>query len=582
MTSIPESTLETKAKLSWILSFRLISFLLVLTATFFFIPSSNFLTACFFFYFLLTLSFLIILFFSAKYPIQNLFYFSIGLQLTLEVLIEAILVYNAGGVVSFYSILFIPTIVSASLIYQLVGTLFLASWASLAYAFSIFYISGLDLSDFMNFEVFKSLYHIEDAYFSTIFFHTCIFYLVAFLSGYLAQKLKTKAQELESASSELKKAQMATDDILQHLHSGVITIDTSGMIIYFNRMAEDILGYKASEIRGYNCLQVFNERMPELGEKLMRVLKSKQIEIRKELSIKNKEGKKIPIGISTSILGNEKMGLRGVIVIFQDLTEVKQLEEEIRTKDKLAAVGELSAGIAHEIRNPLASISGSVEVLKQELKLSGENKKLLDLIIKESSRLNQILTEFLNFAKIKHSKLMQVELNKIMDEVIEVVKKQPAWKPKISISKEIDNYPLYASGDENQIKQLLLNLAVNALEAMESGGGKLTFSNKSLEEIEGFYFYGEEEPKHADWIPIAVIDQGKGMTEEEIEKMFLPFYSTKKNGTGLGLAIVQRLVDSLNAKLECKSRQKEGTAFVIYFQKYKTEPQKTIFKSYQL
>jgi two-component system sensor histidine kinase PilS (NtrC family) len=260
--------------------------------------------------------------------------------------------------------------------------------------------------------------------------------------------------------------------------------------------------------------------------------------------------------------------VRGVIAIFQDITEVLKLQERIRTADRLAAVGELSAGIAHEIRNPLASMSGSVEILKEELCLSGENQKLMELIIKESGRLNKILTEFLQYAKIGPTIFAKVDLTHVLDDVIEIVKKHPAFRETILIEKKVTSGHLYVSGEENQIKQIFLNLLVNAVESMDQESGEIQIIDKSLDQIDHHYFNGEE-PEESDWVPIAIIDSGKGMTEEQKEKVFSPFYSTRKNGTGLGLAIVQRLVNSLNGRIEFRSQLGKGSVFVVYLQKYK-------------
>jgi two-component system sensor histidine kinase PilS (NtrC family) len=219
-----------------------------------------------------------------------------------------------------------------------------------------------------------------------------------------------------------------------------------------------------------------------------------------------------------------------------------------------------------------------VEVLKEELTLSGENQKLLDLIIKETKRLNQILTEFLQYAKIGPTVFTKVELGHLVDEVIEILKNHPAFGEKVSIKKRMPSDSLYVWGEENQIKQILLNLLANAIESMSEGspafgGGEekpkeILITNQSLNQIDQYYFNGEE-PEDSDWLPIAIIDQGKGMTEEQKERIFSPFYSTKKSGTGLGLAIVQRLVNSLQGRVEFKSQLGIGSVFVIYLQKYK-------------
>ena len=570
MRLIPKFGSELEPRFSWIISSRLIVFVLLLGVTLFFITYSSFLLSLFLAYAAVTFIFLFFIFFSARYPTQNLFKFAFTLQLFLEIFIEAVLVYHSGVIKTPISILFFLSIVSASLHYQVVGTLLMATWASVSYCLVILYSLGWEISNLFSYHALRGVYQLSDDYFYTFFLFVCSFYLVAFISGYLSEKLKTRGEQLESFSSELKKLKMETDEILQNIHSGLITIDTTGRVVYFNLAAQAILGYKSSEVIGKNCFEVFKDRMSNLAEGIWDSLKINQRINRKEVIITNSAGKRIPLGLSTSILKNEKSEPQGVIAIFQDLSEFKILEDKLRAKDRLAAVGELSAGIAHEIRNPLASISGSVEVLKDELPLDGENEKLMELIIKETNRLNEILTEFLNFARIKPTNFTKVDLNSIVDEVIEIVRKHPSYTDNIRIQKEIDNQALYVLGEENHIKQLLLNLIVNGVEAMQEKGGKLRLINKNITELETYNLEEDTEGKSS-WIPLAIVDEGKGMGDEEKEKMFLPFYSTKRQGTGLGLPIVQRLVDSLSGHLEFKSTPGLGTTFVVYFQKYRPE-----------
>jgi two-component system sensor histidine kinase PilS (NtrC family) len=482
------------------------------------------------------------------------------LQLVLEIVVETGVVYRTGGIDSSYAVLFVLSILSASIVYQLIGSTVVAGLASLAYASILWFENGLELS-------LESLFLIGDAAFYKVFLYLCTFFLVAFISGYLAQKLKVKGEELWSASLELDKIKADTDDILKHLKSGLITIDAAGRIAYFNRAAEEILGYSEADVKGRNCRDAFRQRMPQLAERITRVVKFNQENSRGLLYIEDKNKKKIPIGISTSILGDREKGVRGVIAIFQDISEAMRLEEKVRTADRLAAVGELSAGIAHEIRNPLASISGSVEVLNEELSLTEENRKLLDLIIKETGRLNGIVTDFLNYARIGPSLLSKVELARLVDDVIEIARKHPSFEENISIRKLFSSRAQYVLGEENQIKQILLNLLVNAMESMEGRWGEILITDKSLEQLDQFYFKGEE-PLESEWVPVAIVDQGKGMSEEQKEKIFSPFYSAKKNGTGLGLAIVQRLVNNLGGKIEFQSQKGKGSVFVVYLQRY--------------
>jgi two-component system sensor histidine kinase PilS (NtrC family) len=573
---------QTILKVPWLLLSRLFVFLLLLGIVVFFLKVPDLLFVPFLIYSLLTLISLLIILLDLKRTYGFLFNFIIALHILLEIIIEAGVIYHTGRVDSPFAVLFILTIISTSLVYHLGGSVIVASLSILSYAFAIWSQEGFSFSFFS----LKSLHYLNDVTFYKVFLSICAFYLVAFIGGYLAQRVKIKGEELWSASVELNRIRADTDDVLRHVKSGLVTVDALGRIIYFNRAAEEILGYKEQEVKGKNYEDVFKKRMPQLGEKFYQALRFNQVDSRDVLYITGSNNKKVPIGISTSILGDKEGEIRGVIAIFQDITGALKLEERIRTADRLAAVGELSAGIAHEIRNPLASISGSVEVLKGELSLSGENQKLLELIIKETGRLNKILTEFLQYAKIGPAVFTKVELTHLVDEVIEIVKKHPALGQGISVKKEMTSDSLYVLGEENQIKQILLNLLVNAIESMSEGSGpdesvrssghfaedekqrEILVTNQSLNQIDQYYFNGEE-PEDSDWVPTAIVDPGKGMTEEQKDKIFAPFYSTKKNGTGLGLAIVQRLVNNLGGKIEFESQLGKGSVFVVYLQKYK-------------
>jgi two-component system sensor histidine kinase PilS (NtrC family) len=201
------------------------------------------------------------------------------------------------------------------------------------------------------------------------------------------------------------------------------------------------------------------------------------------------------------------------------------------------------------------------------MKLDGENQKLLELILKESNRLNTILKEFLQYAKLGETSLGRVELKRVVDEIIEIVKKHPSCQERISIRKRLDDSPIFILAEENQLKQLLINLLVNALEAMEEKGNELLITTRQSG-LEMVYNYQNQNPEDEHFITLAVVDQGKGMSAEQMQKAFLPFYSNKKSGTGLGLAIVQRIVNNLNGRIECKSKLGQGTAFIVYLPKY--------------
>jgi len=540
-------------KAGWLLSLRLATYIIISGIVIYWLRYPEILSFPYFAYSLLTLLLPAMFLFKRWFKVSFLLKAIPLAQIVLEIIVEIGIIYSTGNVSSAFSALFILTIISASLVTNLAGTLGIASLVSLSYSFVVWFGLTIGGDPGSSTRALHTIFSSEDAAFYNIFLHILTFFLVAFISGYLVERLKSKDQELADASIALRQARLETDDILRHLNSGLFTIDRYGKIIYFNQAAEDILGFKEDMIKGRDIRDIFSARMPELVENLIKVLNSEKRSPRSDISITNKEGNKVPIGISTSLLLNDKGSIRGVIAIFQDLTETKKLEEKIRLADKMAAVGELSAAIAHEIRNPLAAISGSVEVLRDELKLADENKRLMDLIVRESIRLNNILSDFLLYARRQRSTFKRVELCRLISDVVEVVRRSPSYRPNISIKMEADESFVYIFGDDDQIKQILINLVVNSCEALEEKPGHITIAVLSDEQ---------------NGVTVEVLDDGPGMGEAVQSNMFDPFFSTKNYGTGLGLAIVQRLCENLDIELSCISSSDSGTKFTLNFNQY--------------
>ena len=259
----------------------------------------------------------------------------------------------------------------------------------------------------------------------------------------------------------------------------------------------------------------------------------------------------MPVGLSSSILRDNNNNLRGIIILFQDLTDVKKLNERMMVAERLAAVGRMAAGIAHEIRNPLASISGSVEVLKDELRLEGDNGRLLQLILKESSRLNTILSDFLNFARISKAPSGKCDLSAVIKEIMDLIKGHKQISEKVEISFGIHRPLIMAVGGEEQIKQVLWNLILNSAQAMIDREGTVLVTTED-------YSDGSN-----DMVKLTVSDNGPGIPEDIRKRMFDPFFSTKTDGTGLGLPIVARIVDCLGGSIEVESSQEAGTSIMV-------------------
>lgn len=504
-------------------------------------------------YSLVTLAFAISLALEKKFELGRLTKVLTALQFLIEISLESGIILVTGNLNSPFSALFVLTIVSAALVYRVVGTLVVASVVSVAYVFVIWLGLSSQSGDF-SVRVLETIYSSDDMAFYGILLHILVFYLTAFISGYLAERLSHQVRQFQDASSALKRARLETDDILRHLNSGLLTVDASGHIIYFNRAAERILGYSEENVKGMFCTDVFSERMPELADCLMVGVTSRMGYPRRELEIIDSQNRRVPLGLSTSILTEDSGEFRGVIAIFSDLTEAKELEQKVRNSDRLAAVGELSASIAHEIRNPLAAISGSVEVLQRELELDGENHRLMGLIMKESLRLNKILTDFLTYARMGRPAYNKVELCHIVADIRELLRRHEAVPDNLTITFDTNESIVYVVGDEDLIRQLIMNLAINACESFGGRPGKVAFR------------LGIEPVSRHVWLTVR--DSGPGIEPSLHEKIYQPFYSTKKSGTGLGLAIVHRICNVLRLRLDLDSRPGYGTCFRIWFNSY--------------
>jgi len=510
---------------------------------------------------------------SGKYHFRRAFYFCLSIQFLIELLIEGGIVASSGGISSPFFALYLLTIVSAALSYRLAGTLLVATAAAISY------IAVVNAATGATWEIFRTgSWHAwtrgTDEFFFTVFLRVCIFYILAFISGYLAQKLKHKDDALVSTSQALQAAKLETGEILKHLHSGLLTIDAYGSVTYFNQAAEEILKISGREIRGQSIKDAFGKRYPELAERLLWVCHSQRGNIRGEIEVETEPGRRVPLGISTSIMGSED-NRRGVIAVFQDITDAKQMEERLRLKDRLAAIGELAAGIAHEIRNPLAAISGSVEVLKNELETHDENRKLLELIVKESARVNDIITEFLFYTRVRPTVLGRVRLGPVVQDVFEIVKCRPDFCSRIDLQAHLADPDVLLSADEDHLKQLLLNLVINSVEAIGDKPGKVTILSQDIadEELPESRI-ADDRPEavstydRKSWARLVVSDNGPGISEDIREKVWQPFFSTKSSGTGLGLAIVQRLVENLSGQIEIESVPGERTSVNVYLRKH--------------
>lgn len=557
--------LKDDLRSSWFIPLRLAIFLLLFGAVMLPQSSSGALYHAFLPYSVATLLFLVTAELKARHGRPGLLTAAIFLHLATELVVEGTLIAASGQLTTQYSVLFLLTIISASLVFRLAGTLAIGTLASLLYTLkgSLHTLFGRGVFEW---DTLSDAFSTSDDVFYATFLHVCTFYLVAFISGYLAQRLRAKEGELSTTSERLEQARLDTDDILQNLHSGLLTLDNRGEIVYFNRAAETILGMRQEEVKGHSFMKVFDRRMPELTERILSVLKLSRPSIRTEVSITCPDGSEVPLGLTTSILGDEREGVRGVIAIFQDLTAAKKMEEKFMRADRLAAIGEMSARIAHEIRNPLASISGSVEVLNSELQLEGQNAKLMALIVKESERLSRVLSGFLSYARADEPKPAKVEIISLISETLELLRHDSELAAGIELALKSEATTSYVVADSDQMRQVLINLITNAIQAVERKDGVVELTVGVPVDWE------EIEPEK--WVSVTVHDNGSGFDPKNSEDIFEPFFSRRRGGSGLGLAIVKRYIDANDGRIRVRTAPNLGTTFDLLLPRYLPQTEK--------
>jgi two-component system sensor histidine kinase PilS (NtrC family) len=541
---------------------RIIILTLLLTITFvfqvsekkyFFIPMIND------FYYFLSLFYLITIFYALLLKkIRDLQRFAF-VQIVMDHFFITGLIYFTGGKESFFPITYVFSIIGSSIILYKRGAFFFASLSTFLYGLLLLF----QLHHWINPLGRPSLYDASQIFYSLVIY-MATFYIVAFLSSTISEELKKKKRELIQKQADYNQLETFNRNIIRSLDSGLLTIDLDGKINFLNRTAEKILNRKEGELRNVSIYDLFpkiNDVIEEVKRKTSDPLSDYQ---RYQAPLTNVEGKRLYLGFSISPLTDPAGSLIGHTLIFQDITKIKEMEDQMKRVDKMAAVGLLAAGMAHEIRNPLASLSGSIQMLKSELTLDQSQQQLMEITLRESERLNALITDFLLFAQPPQTHKMPWEIRKIIEETIELFTHSPSFHEGIRIRRPSVRDDTQVLIDPDQMKQVFWNLLINAGQAMSDGGEIRIDLDKGNEAFWGAILPLPTPRTGKDWVRISITDSGEGIPPKEKEKIFEPFFTTKERGTGLGLSIVHKIVENHNGVIKVESEIGKGSTFTIF------------------
>lgn len=460
------------------------------------------------------------------------------LQFTLDALLITWLVWRTGDVSSPYVTLYFVLISIASVFLRPNSTLAVAMicaflFSALAAATGSSFIDGTG-PGFTTGKVIQ-----------IVSLNLVALLVVGFLASKLAER-RSSGEQLEATAKTLATLRALHERIIESIKSGLITTDLDGTIYTFNAAASEITGRSAPEMYGRSIFDLFGNIREQIEIAVESNFDPAQLP-RFETDLVTPDGFAVRIGYSISHLYSEENEPSGFIITFQDLTQIRSMEESIRRKDRLAAVGRVAAGLAHEIRNPLGAMRGAIQVLESNMPPESIQADLMNIILRESDRLNSIITNFLSYARPKTGNFTEVDVCEALRDTATLIKHGPDVTGSHALELELPEKPLLINADSTQLKQIFWNLARNALQAMPDGGRLRVLA----------------EPIRNDRVRITFEDNGRGMPPEQVEQLFEPFSNSTSGGTGLGLSIVYQIIRDHNGMINVRSSEGEGTVITV-------------------
>ena len=468
-------------------------------------------------------------------------------QIAVDFMLETVLIARTGGIESPFAVLYVISVTVASLVPRRRVGLVTASLCIILFGM----LTNVQLYGLA--EVWGWLPHVHLSAAETLQafgVYSLAFLVVGFLSGALADQLRLADQSLREKEQGLSRLRAFHENIVHSISSGVFTTDEKGQITSFNPAAQEATGYSFEQVQGRSWREVFNWHPGRQEDDRMQDVSAN---MRFEVECKRSDGNRLILGMTLAPL-HERGERTGLVGVFKDLTQIRDLEEEMRRKEWLASLGEMSAGMAHEIRNPLGALAGAMQMLRKDLEADETSQRLMEIAVREATRLDTIITEFLQYARPPALNLAECDLNKVLAETLDLVQHEARSRTNITIAAAPCIGTLPAQVDQDQMKQVFWNIAVNAFDAMPKGG-QLTIAT-------GCRKIGVAGRK-AEVVEISFQDTGEGIPKNNLGKIFLPFFTTKKRGSGLGLAAVHRIVDLHGGWIKVESREGQGTRFGV-------------------
>ncbi|MGB7220775.1 MAG: ATP-binding protein [Vicinamibacterales bacterium] len=538
---------ELRRKLAWLIGIRaVVSTILLGSATLLQItsPGSFAIDPAFF---LIGLTYALTIGYATTLRYVDAHRWLVDAQLVGDALVVSAFIWATGGITSYFSSLYVLPIVAGSAVQFRRGGLLVATLSAVLY-------TGLVLAQYLaaagllaDMWLMGPAVQLPSRLFAqfTVALNLFGFFAVAVLSGSLANSVRSAGVQLDQASTEIADLQALNRHVIDSLPSGLATTDPAQRVVTFNRAAEAITGVPSRSAVGRRIDEVL-----QLPSEFVGTLQGdrSRASARVEFRHRPADGRgELEIGLTGTHLETPG-GRAGFLFTFQDVTNIKKLERDAAIQQRLAAVGEMAAGIAHEIRNPLASMSGSIQILRHDLSLTSEQEQLMDIVLRESERLNNTIRSFLAYARPQRFQIASFDLRRSLNDTALLLRNSAEVRDGHVIEVDVPSDELRYEADEGQIKQIVWNLATNGLRAMPEGG-RLRLA-------------GALEPA-SDGVVLTVQDQGIGIPPEELDGLFQPFHGSFAKGSGLGLAIVHRIVTDYSGEIQVSSQSGVGTTVSV-------------------